>query len=106
MLQLLRISAAVTPPVRNLILGWHAMKKAFTSACSRLSCVHVCGPCPRSRQQRRTRRERPCEQIIFHIPEIQPGMGNPHPQPIYTTSLTSPPEFLHLTHLTPLCESA
>ena len=27
---------------------------------------------------------------LFHLPEIQPGMENPHPQPIYTSSLTSP----------------
>src|SRR5437879_3847366 len=27
---------------------------------------------------------------LLHLPEIQPGMENPHPQPIYTSSLTSP----------------
>ena len=27
---------------------------------------------------------------LLHLPEIQPGMENPHPQPIYTGSLTSP----------------
>src|SRR5881396_3380236 len=28
---------------------------------------------------------------LLHLPEIQSGMENPHPQPIYTSSLTSPP---------------
>src|ERR1019366_405538 len=27
---------------------------------------------------------------LLHLPEIQPGMEIPHPQPIYTSSLTSP----------------
>src|SRR5438552_9014993 len=27
---------------------------------------------------------------LLHLPEIQSGMENPHPQPIYTSSLTSP----------------
>src|SRR5579864_6304553 len=27
---------------------------------------------------------------LLHLPEIQPGMENPHPQPIYTSSLTAP----------------
>jgi hypothetical protein len=27
---------------------------------------------------------------LLHFPEIHPGMENPHPQPIYTSSLTSP----------------
>src|SRR5204862_1453486 len=27
---------------------------------------------------------------LLHLPEIQPGMENPHPQTIYTSSLTSP----------------
>src|SRR5205807_9690766 len=34
---------------------------------------------------------------LLHLPEIQPGMENPHPQPIYTSSLTSPPLVVHLT---------
>src|SRR5438309_1558740 len=28
---------------------------------------------------------------LLHLPEIQSGMENPHPQPIYTSCLTSPP---------------
>src|SRR5438552_7336045 len=27
---------------------------------------------------------------LLHLPEIQSGMENPHPQPIYTSCLTSP----------------
>jgi transposase-like protein len=27
---------------------------------------------------------------LLHLPEIQPAMENPHPQPIYTSRLTSP----------------
>src|SRR6202007_1802490 len=27
---------------------------------------------------------------LLHLPEIQPRMENPHPQPIYTSSLTAP----------------
>ena len=30
------------------------------------------------------------DRIISLFPEIQPGMENPHPLPIYTSSLTSP----------------
>src|SRR5437667_10136759 len=34
---------------------------------------------------------------LLHLPEIQSGMENPHPQPIYTSCLTSPhPENLGL----------
>src|SRR3989454_12551191 len=34
---------------------------------------------------------------LLHLPEIQSGMENPHPQPIYTSCLTSPSsgEFLN-----------
>src|SRR5204863_4362002 len=28
---------------------------------------------------------------LLHLPEIQSGMENPHPQPIYTSCSTSPP---------------
>src|SRR5438552_10745880 len=31
---------------------------------------------------------------LLHLPEIQSGMENPHPQPIYTSSLTSPPSYV------------
>src|ERR1019366_9772526 len=34
---------------------------------------------------------------LLHLPEIQPGMEIPHPQPIYTSSLTSPPRTVRLT---------
>src|SRR5207245_953350 len=43
--------------------------------------------------QRRKRRPH----HLLHLPEIQPGMENPHPQPIYTSSLTSPHNCSHLT---------
>src|SRR5436190_22779779 len=34
---------------------------------------------------------------LLHLPEIQSGMENPHPQPIYTSCLTSPKEIQTLT---------
>src|SRR5437879_1198037 len=34
---------------------------------------------------------------LLHLPEIQSGMENPHPQPIYTSCLTSPARTLKLT---------
>src|SRR5205807_2312726 len=43
--------------------------------------------------QRRKRRPH----HLLHLPEIQPGMENPHPQPIYTSSLTSPTRGSSLT---------
>src|SRR6266404_3069728 len=38
---------------------------------------------------------------LLHLPEIQSGMENPHPQPIYTSCLTSPHSQLHLTSAHP-----
>src|ERR1039458_6941299 len=38
---------------------------------------------------------------LLHLPEIQPGMEIPHPQPIYTSSLTSPEGHPSLTLLFP-----
>src|SRR5207237_8164963 len=35
---------------------------------------------------------------LLHLPEIQSGMENPHPQPIYTSSLTSPHRLRSCTH--------
>src|SRR5437870_4453528 len=34
---------------------------------------------------------------LLHLPEIQSGMENPHPQPIYTSCLTSPAPCIRLT---------
>src|SRR5204863_7834705 len=34
---------------------------------------------------------------LLHLPEIQSGMENPHPQPIYTSCLTSPNWWPYLT---------
>src|SRR5258708_24017222 len=34
---------------------------------------------------------------LLHLPEIQPGMENPHPPRFYTTSLTSPGQTIYLT---------
>src|SRR5437667_9888352 len=36
---------------------------------------------------------------LLHLPEIQSGMENPHPQPIYTSCLTSPSNCGDLTIL-------
>src|SRR5207244_2606443 len=38
---------------------------------------------------------------LLHLPEIQSGMENPHPQPIYTSCLTSPVLALCLTQGVP-----
>src|SRR5579864_2431124 len=44
---------------------------------------------------------------LLHLPALQPGMENPHPQPIYTSSLTSPRPVRLLTRRnTPVIHSA
>src|SRR5246127_3633193 len=35
-------------------------------------------------------REKRRPNYLFHLPALYPGMENPHPQPIYTSSVTSP----------------
>src|ERR1035441_8356165 len=40
---------------------------------------------------------------LFHLPEIQSGMENSHPPPIYTSSLTSPWATRHLCLLDRSC---
>jgi len=46
----------------------------------------------------RERRKRGSDHLL-HLPEIQSGMENPHPQPIYTSSLTSPRILILLTRI-------
>jgi hypothetical protein len=43
------------------------------------------------RKLRTTRESRKCgPHHLLHFPAIQPGMENPHPLPIYTSSMASP----------------
>src|SRR5438874_8063694 len=48
------------------------------------------GPLPNAVPLPLARSSPPVSHHLLHLPEIQPGMENPHPQPIYTSSLTSP----------------
>ena len=48
------------------------------------------GPLPNTVPLPPARSSPPVSHHLLHLPEIQSGMENPHPQPIYTSSLTSP----------------
>src|SRR5437773_11607949 len=48
------------------------------------------GPLPNAVPLPLARSSPPVSHHLLHLPEIQSGMENPHPQPIYTSSLTSP----------------
>src|SRR5438105_3103243 len=48
------------------------------------------GPLPNAVPLPLARSSLPVSHHLLHLPEIQSGMENPHPQPIYTSCLTSP----------------
>src|SRR2546425_5091201 len=48
------------------------------------------GPLPNAVPLPLARSSPPVSHHLLHLPEIQSGMENPHPQPIYTSCLTSP----------------
>src|SRR5437879_11407264 len=48
------------------------------------------GPLPNTVPLPPARSSPPVSHHLLHLPEIQSGMENPHPQPIYTSCLTSP----------------
>src|SRR5437773_8581580 len=55
------------------------------------------GPLPNTVPLPPARSSPPVSHHLLHLPEIQSGMENPHPQPIYTSCLTSPSDCSHLT---------
>src|SRR5438093_5619201 len=55
------------------------------------------GPLPNAVPLPLARSSPPVSHHLLHLPEIQSGMENPHPQPIYTSGLTSPVETANLT---------
>src|SRR5439155_12827207 len=68
------------------------------------------GPLPNAVPLPLARSSLPVSHHLLNLPEIQSGMENPHPQPIYTSCLTSPKVPLQSTSPTfedyPACEIA